>query len=146
MQDQTRTGVRNQINFYNGHYCCYALNVQAVCDGNAKSIAFRIEWPGGTADAKALIQSELFEYMKKLDDIFFFIGDNGYKAFKFLTIPFTKNFLQGSEAVWRDSFNYFLSSLRIIIERVFGMLVSKLGIFKSPLVFDLASTTLTKYY
>ena len=42
----------------------------------------------------------------------------------------------------QDAFNFYLSSCRITVEQAFGMLVSRFGIFWSPLRFSVACNTL----
>jgi DDE superfamily endonuclease len=47
----------------------------------------------------------------------------------------------GSLTSVQDSFNYFLSSLRIMVEQTFGVLVARWGILWSPLLYYLAKVS-----
>ena len=42
------------------------------------------------------------------------------------------------EGLWRDSFNFFQSSLRVHVEQAFGIFVNRFGILWRPLEFELA--------
>lgn len=43
---------------------------------------------------------------------------------------------------WKSGFNFYLSSCRVTVEKVFGILVARFGIFWSPLRHKLSKTTL----
>jgi hypothetical protein len=61
-----------------------------------------------------------------------YVCDNG------LLTPWSKGqLMDGEEGLFRDSFNYFHSSLRIHVEQNFGMLDARFGIIWRPLRFNI---------
>jgi DDE superfamily endonuclease len=55
-----------------------------------------------------------------------------------LLVPFSAVQLRDvEEGLWRDSFNFFQSSLRVHVEQAFGIFVNRFGILWRPLEFDL---------
>jgi hypothetical protein len=46
--------VGNVLAYYSGHYCCYGINLQAICDSNYFFLCFAVATPGKTNDAKAV--------------------------------------------------------------------------------------------
>jgi len=52
-------GVTNQRAYFSGHYNCYGLNVQAVCDERLRFIYIAVAGPGNTADVTAYNDPDL---------------------------------------------------------------------------------------
>ena len=65
-------------------------------------------------------------------------GDAAYDCSESGLVPFSAVQLQHEDdGVRRDSFNVFHSSRRVHIEQIFGMFVSRFGIFWRPFELDL---------
>ena len=69
---------------------------------------------------------------KKIIDGFTIIGDNAYVKKAFMATP-----LKGIRGGYEDAYNFYLSQLRITIERCFGVLVHRWSILHAPLVIPL---------
>lgn len=80
--------------------------------------------------------SKLSDLCKNQQFPYHWVGDLAYQLMPTLITPYAGTQLSPD----KDSFNYYLSQLRITIERVFGMLVKRWGISWKPLKFDLAFT------
>eukprot|EP00475_Leptophrys_vorax_P038089 TRINITY_DN6652_c0_g1_i7.p1 TRINITY_DN6652_c0_g1~~TRINITY_DN6652_c0_g1_i7.p1 ORF type:complete len:122 (-),score=16.64 TRINITY_DN6652_c0_g1_i7:172-537(-) len=66
-----------------------------------------------------------------MDGVYYLLGDNAYPISEHLITPFSG--CDGPITQARDSFNFYLSQLRIRIEMAFGFLVGKWRIFRRPL-------------
>mmetsp|Transcript_33765 Transcript_33765/g.75847 ORF Transcript_33765/g.75847 Transcript_33765/m.75847 type:complete len:94 (-) Transcript_33765:1098-1379(-) len=55
----------------------------------------------------------------------YLLGDAAYKSIPNVLTPFEGTNLP----IWKDSFNFHLSQLRINVECAFGMLINRFGIF-----------------
>ena len=127
----TKDEVGNVISFYSGHYESYGINCQGMCDSKLRFLFFAVVSPGSTNDNIAFSQSiGLKEFIEKLPDGMYIVADVAYTVSDKLLTPFT-----GSQKndVNRDSFNFYLSQLRIRIEMAFGLLRCKFRILKKPL-------------
>lgn len=122
----------------------WALIVQAFCDCYGRFIDFECSWPGATCDVTAYKQSDMFQfvYSENFPDWAVLLLDEAYASYgdKHLC-PFSIHQL---EAARKDDmllyekmliFNSILSILRSTIERSFGMLVRRFGIFWRPIEF-----------
>ena len=130
----------NQTDFFSGHYQRYGLNVQAVCDSKLRFIYLSINSPGKTNDARAFQRCDsLQEWLDKLPEQYFLIGDNAYQLNSTMLVPF-----QGSQK--RNDintlFNFYLSQLRIRVEMAFGQMTTKWRIFRKNLDFSLHKNTI----
>lgn len=117
--------------YYSGHYQDYGLNVQAMCDANLRYLFFAVAAPGKTNDSISITFCKaLLEYINGLDFGKYVVGDAAYDLSDRLLIPFT-----GSQRADRDkdSFNFYLSQLRIRIEMSFARLVRKWWVLTSTL-------------
>lgn len=132
----------------------FALIVQAFCDAFCMFRYFEISWPGATPDLVAYKQTALYHMFTSqppkipvrfhmvLDEAYSSIGGNQHLC------PFSKHQLRTERS--RDpqlyskmkAFNNSLSSQRITIERAFGMLVRKWGIFWRPIAYGLVTIAL----
>jgi hypothetical protein len=65
----------------------------------------------------------------KLPQPYYFVGDEAFLLTNQFLIPYGGTGL----GPWKDSFNYHLSSMRQCIERAFGILTQRWGIFWRPL-------------
>ena len=113
----------NVTSFYSGHYEHYGLNCQGVCDDKLRFIYFGLVGPGSMNDNIAFsLAGSLADTIKGLPPGCFFLGDAAYTLSENLLIPFTGSQRDVPE---NDSFNFYLSQLRIRIEMTFGWFVSK---------------------
>jgi hypothetical protein len=60
------------------------------------------------------------------------VGDNAYIKKKYMAVP-----LKGQQMGYKDAYNFYLSQLRITIERAFGVLVHCWSILRGPLMIPL---------
>ncbi len=127
----------NVTSFFSGHYQCYGLNVQAVCDHECRFTYIAIAVPGGQPDITAFRRLGLMDNLRLLPLGFYLIVDNAYPPSEWLLPVFG-----GAERlnVDNDNVNYYLSQCRIRIEMTFGMMVQKWAIFQRPLRVDLEHT------
>jgi DDE superfamily endonuclease len=68
------------LKFFSGHYKCYGLYIQAVCDHNSRFTYFAVAAPGSSSDREALLDTNLPAMMEKVPDGFALIGDPAYEA------------------------------------------------------------------
>ena len=124
----------NPSSYYSGHYCCHGLNVQAICDSSCRFTFFAIAAPGKSSDQAAVEQTSLPTALDCLPLGSYIVGDAAYTLTDQCITPFT-----GSQRLnpTKDSFNYFLSQVRIRIEMAFGLLTTKWQILKKPLFVSL---------
>lgn len=109
----------------------FGLNLQAVCDHKGRFIAFFILHPGSSSDLLSFIRSSLYKDLSTPGFLFpglALFADLAYVNNFFIVVPF-KNVGAGS----MDDFNYFHSSVRIMIECAFGQLVFRWPILRRAL-------------
>jgi len=128
------TEARRVKDYFSGHYQCYGLNVQAVCDASCRFTSLSVLCPGGTSDSKAFYASNTYDLVQHLPDGFYVVADNAYCLSSSLLIPYSGKD-KGDKN--KDAFNFFLSQLRIRIEQSFGLLTTKWRVFKKPLELSL---------
>ena len=90
------------------------------------------KFPGSTNDSLAWQSCNFYlQYImeKKLPKEFFIIGDEAFPCTEYLLTPYSGRHL----GIWKDSFNFHLSAMRQTIERAFGILTRRWGIFWRPL-------------
>eukprot|EP00918_Siedleckia_nematoides_P039018 GHVU01084932.1.p1 GENE.GHVU01084932.1~~GHVU01084932.1.p1 ORF type:complete len:468 (+),score=27.97 GHVU01084932.1:108-1511(+) len=121
-------------NFFSGHYHRFGVNVQACCDYNARFTAFTCQSGGGCNDAVAFRQWELPGLVKANRDYTYLIGDNAYPNRRWLLTPYNKLEISGRPD--RFTYNWYVSNVRQVIERAFGILVRKWCIVGQPLRHD----------
>lgn len=117
--------------YYSGHYQCFGINVQAMCDPHLVFMYAGVTAPGKVNDSRAFLRcTELLEWLNSLPDEFFIGADNAYELSRRIMIPFS-----GAERNVVDfrTFNFYLSQLRVRIEMAFGRLVTKWRILKRAL-------------
>jgi hypothetical protein len=109
----------------------FAVNVQAICDGDCRFSWLSCVSRGSTHDATAWAFSSLSKQLQAepLPYGMWIAGDDAYPASNQLITPWPGKRLPVS----RDSFNYFQSSTRIAIERAFGILHARWGVLWRPL-------------
>jgi hypothetical protein len=77
---------------------------------------------GRSSDYKAYMKSSLMGWIESLPPWYFVVGDNAYVCTEHLITPFMGSSRLSSE---NDSYNFFLSQLRIRVEMAFGRLITK---------------------
>ncbi|GMF30987.1 unnamed protein product [Phytophthora fragariaefolia] len=125
--------------YFRGHYLHPGINVQACCDAFSRFVFVDATHPGGVNDSRAYNDSGLPTIVEHLERGIYIVADAAYTATNHLLTPFTA--LQPGD-MFKDSFNYHLSQIRIRIEMAFGLLTNKWGIFHHPLQLRLATATL----
>lgn len=124
--------VQNKRDFFSGHYQCFGLNIQAICNHKLRFIYFAVAAPGKTGDARAMNKCvNLCKWVenKLKGSCYFLVGDNAYVLCDELLIPFSRNNV--SEA--KRTYNFYLLQVRIRIEMAFGQLTTKWRIFRTKL-------------
>jgi DDE superfamily endonuclease len=116
--------------YFSGHYQMYGVNVQAACDAHCRFVYAAVAAPGGTNDVVAFRKTSLSQKLDKLPMGKYGIADNAFVCTDHLLTPFpgTQRHEPGN-----DTYNFFLSQVRIRIEMTFGIFMSKWGLFKRPL-------------
>jgi hypothetical protein len=51
--------VSNQVDYFSGHYRCYGLNVQAVCDPDLIYLFMGVAAPGKVNDVRAFLRCDI---------------------------------------------------------------------------------------
>ena len=119
----------------------WAINCQVGCDSERRVTYLSIMCPGATPDILAHCAGPLHGAILsgQLDKKWQFVGDAAFPAHYdehpgVFLIPYTRSDLRDPETRQdRDSFNYYLSQIRIIVECCFGMIVSKFRVLSRPL-------------
>jgi len=111
----------------------FAVVVMAGCDVNGRFWSVTANDSGSTHDSESWNNSNLADKVSKgeLDDRFFFIGDEAFSNTQQFLTPYPGRGI----GIWKDAFNFWLSHSRQAIERAFGMLVQRWGIFWRKLRF-----------
>ena len=102
--------VTNKSDYFSGHYQCYGLNVQAMCDPKTNDIR-AFGWCNG-----------LHKWLDALPDEYHISADNAYPLSRRILIPFSA---AAASDRWNRVYNFYLSQLRIRIEMSFGLLTTK---------------------
>jgi hypothetical protein len=108
--------------YYSGHYNSYGINCQAMCDSRLRFLFFSVIAPGQTNDAVAYEETGLHAIINQLPSGLYVAGDAAYILTEHLLVPFTGSCRQDPD---KDSYNFYLSQLRIRIEMAFGLLTTK---------------------
>ena len=125
-----------QTNFHCSRKDKYGLVMLAICDHRTKFRWLNISEPGRMSDYASWIKTDL---TSQLDDDALMsqillaghtlIGDNAFVKKKYMAVPFPGTGIEVSQ----DAYNFYLSQLRITIERAFGILVHRWGVLRKPL-------------
>jgi hypothetical protein len=114
---------------------CYGIVVMAACRANLEFLFFA-KHTGSTNDVIAIPVCEggrilLNTSTTKLPAGFYAVGDEAFVCTDTLLTPWSGRGLSRE----KDSFSFFLSSMRQCIERAFGVFLGRWGIFRRPLTF-----------
>ena len=134
-----RQKMRNQTDYFSGHYQQYGLNIQAICDAKLRFIYFCVAAPGKTNDSRAFIRCEFLQHwLQNLPEQYFLVGDNAYQLDKTMLVPISG---RQKDQETNRTYNFYLSQLRIRIEMAFGRMTSKWRIFRRNLDCTLDKTS-----
>jgi hypothetical protein len=120
----------------------FAIIVLAGCDVNARFIFATANHSGSTNDIYAWQDSDLYQFLEvegSLPPKYFFIGDEAFTNTQQFLSPWPGRGLDR----YKDSFNYWLSHSRQCVERSFGMLTKRFGIFWRPLICSMDKWSMT---
>jgi hypothetical protein len=136
----SKTESPNQI-CYRNRKQMWGILVFAGCDHKCRFTMLSTRCPGATNDSLAWTMSELKMQVidtNMLPPQYYFVVDEAISSTEYVLCPY------GGRGIgtWRDSFNYHLSCMRQCIERAFGILTRRWGIFWRPLSCDLARWSL----
>jgi len=114
----------------------FGVNLQAICDNKLRFTYIDMQWPGSTSDYLAWVTSGLCNRLETEEDLLIdgatLVGDNAYVKKSYMAVP-----LKGKVTGHEDAYNFYLSQLRINIERAFGALVHRFPILRAPLLFPI---------
>lgn len=116
---------------YRNRKHCFGMVAQAVCDAKLKFLFVSMRACGSTHDWVAWQLTALHKAMQSgsWPKDYFIVGDDAYVCNETLITPFPGRGLEES----KDTFNYYQSLCRNPIERAFGVLVARWGVFWRPL-------------
>jgi hypothetical protein len=123
--------VRGNVSAYRNRKGCWGICILAGCDADLSFKMFSTQCSGSTNDVIAWELSALKATLDEglLPSKYFFIGDEAFNNCPQFLVPYSGQGI-GSE---KDAFNYHLSSMRQCIERAFGVLTKRWGVFWRPL-------------
>ena len=124
--------------YHSGHYNAYGLNVQAICDSRLRFLFFAVAKPGGSSDLRAHEGLSIQEIIENLPDGIYVLGDAAYMLSEHVIVPFTGGDRMDPS---KDTYNYYLSQLRIRIEMAFGLLCTKWEVLQKNLKCSLAKNS-----
>jgi hypothetical protein len=113
---------------YRYRKCGFAIIVLAGCDVKARFVCASCNHSGSTNDIIAWQDSNLYRMLevdKMLPEKYYFIGDEAFSTTQQFLSPWPG---RGLDA-YKDSFNYWLSHSRQVVEQAFGMMTQRFGFF-----------------
>jgi hypothetical protein len=115
------------VKSYRNRKNMWGILVLAGCDAKCRFNIFSCQWSGGTHDCLAWEGSFMKRVLDegRLPDKYFVIGDEAFVNTPQFLVPWSGRGL----GPWKDAFNYFLSFARQCIERAFGLLTKRWGVF-----------------
>lgn len=127
----------NVRSYFSGHYQCYGMNIQALCDANSRFIFFGVAAPGSVNDREAIKESGLLSALNNLPSEFVILGDAAYEPTERVA-PMFYGINKKDDAC--DAYNFYASQCRIRIEMAFGLMQMKWGILWRPMRVNLENT------
>lgn len=127
----TNKEVSGDVSSYYTRKQYFAFGLQAFCDSKCKFLMIASKMSSSTNDNTAYVVTQLSKDIKegKLPEKYHVVLDEAYPCKQQEMSPWRGQKLP----VEKDAFNYFLSLHRQVIERAFGILVQRWGIFWRPL-------------
>jgi hypothetical protein len=123
----------NVKRFRSGNKKSFGLNLQCICDSDLYIYAASCCTPGSTNDLVAWDHCYFSQFATKIPEPYFLIGDAAYELQRTLLTPIATGGPQAHGFKESDAYNFYLSQLRITVERAFGVLVARWGIFWRPM-------------
>jgi DDE superfamily endonuclease len=114
--------VPNLQSYFLGHYKCFGLNLQVVCDTLLCFICAGIGGPGATPDVTTFHVLAINKMVENLPGTYYVVGDVAYIPTDQMMMPYNGS---AWEEYWKDVYNFYLSQMQICIEMVFGQLTTK---------------------
>ena len=75
----TKESVGNVRSYFSGHYQCYGINMQGICDSYCRFIYVAVAAPGSSSDRQAVKDTNLLDKLKLIPDRYVLIGDAAYE-------------------------------------------------------------------
>ena len=125
-----RSDTRAARFYHSGHYHAMGVNIQAVCDHLCRFTCICVAAPGAASDVTAFGRTQLKMWLPELPIGYYVIADNAYVPTEHLITPFSGSQKDNAD---HDSYNYYVSQLRIKIEQAFGLMTTKWRILRTPL-------------
>jgi hypothetical protein len=136
LSPRLKPNVVNAADYFSGHKKTFALNVQAACDHNLKFRYAAAASPGKANDGRAVRKcKKLQEWIRNLRPPYFIVADNAYPLSDKILIPFKG---RQRDELFKSSYNFYLSQLRIRIEMAFGRLTTKFRVLRSKMACTLS--------
>jgi hypothetical protein len=119
------------VKSYRNRKNCWGIVVLAGCHAQCRFNMVSAQWSGSTHDCLAWEACNIKRGIDRglLPTPYYVIGDEAFVNEDQVLVPWSGRGL----GPWKDSFNYHLSSARQCIERAFGMLTQRWGVFWRPL-------------
>ncbi len=116
----------------------YAYGLQGFVDGDCKFVSISMKTCASTDDGTSYLLSKLSQLIRDgmLPKRFHVVLDAAYTCTNQELCPWPQP-RKGELSAEKDTFNYYLSLHRQCVERAFGQLLGRWGIFWRPLRFDL---------
>ena len=105
--------------------------MQGVCDAQCRFLSVTCKHVGSTNDAVAYVQGSLKELRESQQFPLHWNGDNAYTLSESMMIAYPGTNLSISHPC-KEWLNFWHSQVRVAIERTFGILVHRWGIFRLP--------------
>jgi hypothetical protein len=128
--------IKNKTRFYSASKKNHGINMQGVCDANNLFQIISCRHTGSTNDVVAFETSSLKDCNESLPSPYHWNGDGAYTSTETMVVPFPGINLAVTDLA-KESFNFFQSQIRILIECTFGIFIARWGIFWKPLKFRL---------
>lgn len=115
---------------YRNYHDCWGIVILAGCDSKTRFNMWSCKSTGSTNDSLAWQFSQFKKDLEsgKLPMQWYVVGDEAFTNTQQFLVPWSGRGL----AADKDSFNYHLSAMRQCIERAFGILTERWGIFWRP--------------
>ena len=122
----------NVLSYFSGHYESYGVNCLAAVRADMQFMYFGVISPGSTNDIVSYtMAASLKAVIDSLPPGLYFLADAAFPLGESLLTPFVG--VHRHSNPYHDSFNFYLSQLRIRVEMAFGRLVNKFRILSGKI-------------